>query len=495
MLVEKILNFFRTKEKSKMPLLFFNTLTKSIEQFSPIKQGEVKMYNCGPTVYDRQHIGNLSAAVFADTIRKVLEYNGYKVKQSINITDFGHLSGDNEGDADSGDDRMTKGLKREKMKVTMENMRALATKYMDIYLEDIRALNLPVDTITFPRASDYISAQIAMIKSLEEKGYAYRAKNGVYFDTIRFKKYGALGGITIDGLREGARVAKNEEKHNGTDFVLWKSDDKLGWDSPWGKGFPGWHIECSAMIRATLGEQIDIHTGGIEHIPIHHNNEIAQSECATGKSPFSRFWMHRAHVQKDDEKLAKSTGNVTYLSNIRDQGFYPLALRYWFLTSHYRSSSNFTFDALRASQQALLRLAHTVLETKETATVPQAYKTRIHERINDDLDTPGVIAAVWEAQHDSMLSPAEKSAVILEANKVLGLSLDSISQEIEAAVRTTFGLSVTGALPDDIQKIVDGRALAREEKKWDEADRLRDELAIRGYAVKDTAEGQKISRT
>lgn len=496
MLFAKLKRLFGRERSIHTPLSFYNTLTRAVDTFETFKGKDVRMYNCGPTVYDRQHIGNLSAAVFADTIRKTLEYNSYKVRQVINITDFGHLSGDNEGDADQGDDRMTKGLKREKKAVTMENMRELATRYMEIYLDDIRALNLPVEKIKFPRASDFIPEQIAMIKTLEEKGYAYQGKGGVYFDTARFPSYGALGNIDLEGLKEGARVVKDVDKHSPTDFLLWKSDKKMGWDSPWGKGFPGWHIECSAMIRATLGEQIDIHTGGIEHVAIHHNNEIAQSECAIGKSPLARFWLHRAHIRKDDSKLAKSTGNTTYLSDVLDSGYHPLALRYWFLTSHYRASSNFTFDALKGSQQALARLVHFVHEHPGHATPPNRYAQGLREHFNNDLDTAGALALVWESLKDDTLSPEEKKAVILEANKVLGLSLDKPDESLLGFVQKEFGLSITpSAVPKEIQTLLSEREKARTERNWAESDRLRDALSSEGFDVKDTPEGQQLSRT
>ena len=249
------------------------------------------MYNCGPTVYGPQHIGNLSMFVFVDILRRALEYNRYHVKQVINFTDVGHLV----SDADEGEDKMTKGLKREGLTPTLENMRALGERYGNLFLDDIQKLNVEISNTQFPRASDYVPAQIAMVKTLEEKGYAYLGKKGVYFDTWRFSEYGKLGSIQLRGLRAGASVAVSGEKRNPSDFLLWKLDTKIGWDSPWRKGFPGWHIECSAMSRSILGEQIDIHTGGIEHIPIHHNNEIAQSEAATGKKPFSRFWLQRSH--------------------------------------------------------------------------------------------------------------------------------------------------------------------------------------------------------
>src|SRR3989344_2942965 len=324
--------FFKNKKQGGAPLQFHNTLSGSKEPFTTLEHGAVKMYNCGPTVYGPQHIGNLSMFVFTDILRRTLEYAGYRVKHVINITDFGHLT----SDADEGDDKMMKGLKREGLTPTLENMRTLAEKYAGVFLSDIKKLNIETGGTQFPRASDYIPQQIEMIRTLEKKGYAYRGKGGVYFDTSKFPEYGKLGDIKLDALREGVRVAVNEEKRSPTDFMLWKSsvvpehgqkasdarrgesatrdvsahttrvapgprnnaDDTsghapLGWDSPWGLGFPGWHIECSAMIHALLGEQIDIHTGGIEHIPIHHNNEIAQSEAATGKKPFVRFWLHR----------------------------------------------------------------------------------------------------------------------------------------------------------------------------------------------------------
>ncbi|HEY4487782.1 MAG TPA: cysteine--tRNA ligase, partial [Candidatus Paceibacterota bacterium] len=347
--------FFKklTPGSASVPLNLFNTLTKQKETFDlPTGVRHVRMYNCGPTVYGEQHIGNLSMFVFTDILRRTLECNGFDVKQVINITDVGHLS----SDADLGEDKMTLGLKREKKKLTLENMRLLADKYANIFITDIEKLNIDTSKVQFPRASDFIPAQIAMIKTLEEKSYAYKTADGVYFDTSKFPHYGELGGIDLQGLKEGARVTVVEGKRNPTDFALWKMNRTLGWESPWGKGFPGWHIECSAMVRVTLGEKIDIHTGGVEHIPIHHNNEIAQSECATGKRPFSRFWLHRAHVQIEGGKIAKSKGNAVHLAEVIKKGFHPLSLRYLFLQAHYRSASNFSWEALTAAQNALTNL-------------------------------------------------------------------------------------------------------------------------------------------
>ncbi len=477
--------FFRrfSGHTSRTPLCLYNTLGKTKQEFKlfpPAK--EVRMYNCGPTVYDVQHIGNLSMFVFADVLRRTLEYNGFPVKQVINITDVGHLT----SDADEGEDRMTKGLLREGKALTLENMRELGERYTNTFLKDLRALNVDTARITFPRASDYVPAQIAMIATLEEKGYAYAAEDGVYFDTSRFAAYGALGGINMEGQKEGARVPQKAGKRNPADFVLWKLDKKLGWDSPWGKGFPGWHIECSAMIRKTLGEQIDIHTGGIEHIAVHHNNEIAQSEAVTGKKPFARFWMHRAHVQLEGTKLAKSKGNVVYLSEIVERGYHPLALRYLFLGAHYRTPSNFTWEALKASETALSRLAQYAQE--DGGVISETHRARFHKRINDDLDTPGALAAVWEMAKDDALSPADISATIRDADRVLGLGLGT-PQTLGALVREHINIK---DLPPEVALLVNEREKARADKEWGRADELREKISDAGYIIKDTPEGPEI---
>ncbi len=488
--------FFRKKRASfgnGAPLFFYNTLAKDVQRFElPAGATEVRMYNCGPTVYGKQHIGNLSMFVFTDVLRKVLEYNGFPVKQVINITDFGHLT----SDADEGEDKMTKGLKAEKMKVTMENMKALGEKYTEIFLGDIRALGVDTGTIEFPRASAYIPAQIAMIRTLEEKGYTYTGKAGVYFDTTKFPDYGKLGNIDLAGLKEGARVTADSEKRHPTDFILWKSDKKMGWDSPWGKGFPGWHIECSAMINSTLGKQIDIHTGGIEHIPVHHNNEIAQSESATGKKPLSRFWLHRAHIQIEGTKIAKSLGNVVYLSDIIERGYHPLALRYLFLGAHYRTGSNFTWEALEASQRALAKLAALRLSIKEEPrTPPPQWVARFNERINDDLDTPGALATLWEMTGDHSLSPGEILAGLIAFDRVLGLNLAHPDQKLKelAAPEMREAIAID-ALADEVKALVREREAARSERNWTKSDEIRSKLEEMGYLTEDSQNGTKIFR-
>lgn len=487
-----LFDFFSKKTGAKRTTLtFYNTLTKQEDVFTmPPHAREVRMYNCGPTVYGRQHIGNLSMFVFTDILRRTLQYNGYAVKQVINFTDFGHLT----SDADEGEDKMKTGLKREGLAPTLENMRVLGEKYANLFLEDLRLLNAEVDAVTFPRASDYIPAQIAMIQTLEEKMYTYTTKDGVYFDTSRFPEYGTLGGIDLAGLKEGARVKVSTEKRSPTDFILWKSSKRLGWDSPWGKGFPGWHIECSAMINATLGKQIDIHTGGIEHIPIHHNNEIAQSESATGKRPLARFWMHRAHLQLEGGKMAKSEGKVVYISDIVERGFHPLAFRYLLLGAHYRTSANFTWESLQAAQTAYAKLVALRLSITERAgEVPASWKKKFIERINSDLDTPGALAVLWDMTKDDSLSSPDLLAGLLDFDRVLGLNLvepDAAAKEKSAQfARTTIEAA---DIPSHIQELNQKREEARAEKNWARADELRDEMTAEGFGIEDTPSGPRL---
>lgn len=464
------------------PLHFFNTLTRTKETFTAPQGRAVRMYNCGPTVYDVQHIGNLSAAVFADTLRRILIANTLEVRQVINFTDFGHLV----SDADDGEDKMTKGIKREGLPVSLEGMRMLADKYIKQYLEDIRMLNVTESAITFARASEYIPAQIALIQTIAEKGYAYKTSDGVYFDTSRFPEYGMLGGLRDQKLEEG-RVT-NTEKIHAADFALWKNNAALGWESPWGRGFPGWHIECSAMARAELGEQIDIHTGGIEHVAIHHNNEIAQSEAATGRKPFSRFWLHRAHIQLDGHKIAKSEGNVVYLHTIVEKGYHPLALRYWFLTAHYRSPSSFSWAALDAAQTALTRLHKAYYARgKDEGDPAETYTERFHERINDDVDTPGALAIVWEAIGDTSLSGHALVQFLEHADAVLGLGL--LEKNAALASRAKPKATSLQDLPQDVHAIAVRREEARAQKNWADADELRKEIVAKGYEVVDAQDG------
>lgn len=475
--------------KPEPPLMLYNTLGRELQPFEA-KNDLVRMYNCGPTVYDVQHIGNLSMYVFADTLRRTLQYRGWAVKQVINITDVGHL----QNDSDDGEDKMTKALQREGKALSVENMRELGERYTNIFLDDLRRLNIRTDTIEFPRASAYIAAQIAMIQTLEEKGYAYPAKDAVYFDTSRFPSYGTLGNIDTSQQREGTRITTTA-KRNIEDFALWKIDQGLGWKSPWGMGFPGWHIECSAMARSVLGDQIDIHTGGIEHVAIHHNNEIAQSEAATGKKPFSRFWMHRAHITIEGRKIAKSEGNTVYLSQIVEHGFHTLSLRYLFLGAHYRTPMNFTWEALGAAQSAYLKLRRIRDDLSGTTPgiIPEIYCARFKERLYDDLDTAGALGVLWDALKDSSLSEDQKYAFLLETDRVFGLGLDAPDELAENLYSTLWGLKVKHEdVPADVQELIANRHLAREARDWPLADTIREQISHRGYRIEDKATGVEI---
>lgn len=457
-------------------LRFHNTLTGKTEDFSTIEPGKVRMYNCGPTVYGTQHIGNLSMFVFTDILRRTLLSHGYTVQQVINFTDFGHLS----SDADEGEDKMTKGLRAEGLEPSIENMHKLGEKYATQFLHDITLLNVETDGIQFPYASQYVPQEIKLVKTLEEKGYTYEGSQGIYFDTSKFPDYGKLGNVNIEGLREGARIGLVSEKKHPTDFLLWKKGE-MGWESPWGKGFPGWHIECSAMILTLLGEQIDIHTGGIEHIPVHHQNEIAQSEAATGKHPFSRFWLHRAHVQIDGQKIAKSEGNVVYLSEIIEKGYSPLALRYLLLGAHYRTSLNFTWEALDAAQNAYRKLKEFIASAPEGGHINTDYKNKLSEALENDLNTPEALGAVWTLIRDENISAEDKRATLIDFDQLLGFDL----------IHNEFAII---DIPEEVNALLTEREVARTIKNWARADEIRDKIHGLGYEVLDTDTGQILRK-
>ena len=460
-----------------------NTLSGTKQLFISQKPGIVTMYTCGPTVYGPSHIGNLRAFVFSDTLARTLIAGGYHLHRVINITDFGHLV----SDGDDGEDKMTKGLKREKMELTMENMRTLAERYAARFLDDIDELNIDTKNIQFPRASDYISEQIALISTLEQKGYAYRTKDGVYFDTSRFAGYGKLGGINVNAQREGARVERNREKRNPADFVLWKPDNHLGWQSPWGLGFPGWHIECSAMSRALLGQEIDIHTGGEDHIAVHHNNEIAQSEAASGRT-FVHYWMHNAFLTMGGEKSSKSLGNVVYLSDVVEKGFHPLALRYFFLQAHYKTPLSFSFDALASAASALDRLwkisRDIADETKGKSESSEA-QIRFLATMRDDLATPQALGILWDSLKSEDYTPEQKWQLIVDADAHFGLSLMS-PPAVEKLDEVT--------IPEEVKEMLASREKARAAKDFNEADRIRRDIENCGYHVDDGPNGPVLTR-
>jgi cysteinyl-tRNA synthetase len=475
------------KKPALPPLKFHNTLSGLTESFEPMGS-IVKMYNCGPTVYDFAHIGNLRSYVFADTLRRALDTWGYKVKQVINITDFGHLV----SDADEGEDKMTKGLQREGLELTLDNMRILAEKYTAAFLSDLEQLGIHTDRITFPRASAYISEQIALISTLEQKGYAYQTTQGVYFDISRFPTYGKLGNINIAGQQEGARIEINKEKRGPADFILWKSDNKLGWKSPWGLGFPGWHIECTAMIFTLLGKQIDIHTGGIDHIAVHHNNEIAQAEAATGK-PFVHYWMHGEFITIEAKRVGKSMGNAIILQSLLDRGFSSRALRYWYLTGHYRTPMNFTWEAIEGANTALGRLARLYHQMPvSTSTPDELFLKDFYAAIAEDLNTAQALARVWDLVKDPDLSPTTKRASLFVVDKILGLGLSDTKKTLKMHVGEDVGES---EIPTEITHALAEREEARRNKDFILADTLRQKIKDFGYEVTDTSEGQKIART
>lgn len=451
-----------------------NTLSGIKEKFVPLKDTEVRMYNCGPTVYNFAHIGNLRAYVTADLLRRTLEREKYSVTQVINITDVGHLT----GDTDDGLDKIEEGARREN-----KSAAEIAEFYTNSFFKDLKNLNIKTNGTTFPKASEHIKEQIELIQILESKGYTYATSDGIYFDTSKFDSYGKLGNVNIQNLKEGARVLANPEKLNVTDFALWKFSSTEGperqqeWQSPWGVGFPGWHIECSAMSMKYLGDTFDIHTGGIDHIPVHHNNEIAQSECATGK-PYARYWLHNEFVTIEGGKMAKSEGNFITLQTVIEKGFSPLAYRYFLLGAHYRTQVNFTWEALQGAANALSNLKEKISLLNPTQrSINIQYTEKFNEAITDDLDTPKALSILWELLKDNSLDDAAKLGTALSFDEVLVLKLSE---------------SVSEQLPHDIQSLITEREEARAKKDWSNADAIRKEIETKGYELFDTTEGSKV---
>lgn len=464
-----------------MALKFYNTATRTLEEFTPLPPYEVKMYNCGPTVYDFAQIGNLRSYVFADVLRRTLEMNGYTVKQVVNITDVGHLV----SDADDGEDKIVLGAQREG-----KNIEDIIKLYSDAFYADLRTLNI-LPALKYPRATQYINEQKGLIETLHKKGFLYTTNDGVYFDTSKFPRYGDFARLDMTGMQAGTRVEMREKKLR-TDFAVWKFSPEDGrkreqeWDSPLGigrKGFPGWHVECSAIAMKELGETIDIHTGGVDHIPVHHTNEIAQSESATGK-PFVRFWLHNAFVLVNGKKMSKSLGNVYRLRDIEGQHISPVAYRYWLLTARYRTEVNFTWESLKGSDIAYQRLCALIVNLGDNiGTANKKYHKRFIEHLNDDLNTPSAIALMWDLLKDADIAKEDKLATMFAFDKVFGLGLKE-GHDLFAAHPM--------GVPPPVLELCNARARARGEKNWAEADRLRDEISKLGYEVKDTPEGSAI---
>ncbi len=453
----------------------YNTKSREIEDFKPIIKDSVGIYSCGPTVYHFQHIGNMRAAVFADTLRRMFVSAHYDVQHVINITNVGH----NVDDSDDGEDKMEKGGKREGKSVW-----EIATMYTDAYFKDLTALGIPLEDYLFPRATDNIAEQIALISTLEEKGYTYTIRDGVYFDTSKFDSYADFAHLDIEGLRSGARVQENTEKKNITDFALWKfspSDEKrqMEWSSPWGTGFPGWHIECSAMAMKYLGQHFDVHTGGIEHIPVHHTNEIAQSESATG-SPYVNYWMHNNHLLDTTGKMSKSNGEFLTLDTLIEKGYNPLAYRYFLLTAHYRKELAFSFEALDAASVAYKKLWNWAAESVTTeGKVAASHTEKFLEALYDDVGTPSAVAEIWNMLKDEIVTDADKYRTLMDMSDILGLGLHEAKK-------------VVVEIPEKIKSLLDERTVARTSKNFTESDRLRDEILELGFMVKDTENGQEV---
>jgi cysteinyl-tRNA synthetase len=461
-----------------MRLSLRNTLTGQVEPVPNARDGEISMYHCGPTVYSRAHVGNLRAYVFADLVRRAAEAEGLKVRQAINITDVGHLV----SDADSGDDKVEKAARERGEKAA-----DIARRFEELFLADIGRLNVKTDGTAFPRATDFIAEQIELVRALEGKGLTYTLPDGVYFDTAKFPAYGALGGIDLEGQKAGARVATVDGKRSPTDFALWKLTPagvsrEQEWDSPWGKGFPGWHAECSAMIQKVLGLPIDLHTGGIDHIPVHHNNEIAQTEGATG-TKLALHWSHVAFINVDGQKVSKSIGNTYDLDQIAEWGVSPLAYRYWLMSSHYRTPANLTKEALLGAATAYARLGEFVAAGPR-ALPDSGVLVAASAALWDDLDTPKVLAIINETAKREDLAPEVRRATLVALDPLTGLNFGGyVSSAVDAA-----------SLPDEIKSLFFARAAAREAKNFAESDRLRDELKGRGYEVSDGAGGQSLRK-
>ena len=459
-----------------MDIILYNTLTRKKEIFKPILDKKVKIYSCGPTVYYYAHIGNLRAYLFMDTLRRVLKYNGYELTHAMNITDVGHLV----SDADEGEDKMLKAARREN-----KDPYEIANFYTEKFLKDIDSLNIDRPEIIC-KATEHIKEMEQYIQEIIKNGYTYETQNTIYFNTAKLDKYGILSNIKIEEQKAGARVDFDTEKKNTTDFALWikaPENHLMKWDTFWGKCYPGWHIECSAMSRKYLGENFDIHTGGIDHIPIHHENEIAQSKGATGKTP-SNYWMHCEFLQVNGGKMSKSLNNLYTLKDLEEKGFSPLDYRMFNFSSHYRNKINFTFEAMESAKSALKRLkegykVHYNGEAHVDEEIINEYGQRFLEAINDDLNMPIAMSIVWEVVRNQNKSK-QFANLLKKFDEVLGLKID----EEEKAEK----------LPQEILDLVEQRKIARENKDWAKSDEIRDIILSKGYIIKDTKEGMTIEK-
>lgn len=465
-----------------MNLFLTNTLTRKKELFQPIKPGQVGVYSCGPTVYSFAHVGNLRSYIFPDVLKKLLRFLGYQVTHVINITDVGHLT----SNADEGEDRIEKAAKSEH-----KSAWEVAAFYTQAYLNDLDQLNIERPT-KLAKATEHIPEMIALVKKLEEKGFTYRTSDGIYFDTSKFPHYGEMSNLNKAELLEGARVEVNPEKKNPIDFALWKFSPagekrQMEWDSPWGKGFPGWHIECSAMSMKYLGNHFDIHTGGQDHISTHHPNEIAQSEAATGEK-FVNYWLHGYFlVMGKDQRMGKSEGNALLLKELVDRGYSPLHYRYFCLGAHYRSYLTFSWGALEGAKNAYESLRQKLFELKKSFRVGQAslavrYHDSMMKALADDLNTPLALGELWKMVKDEAVSPAKALEVVNEVDQIL--SLDLLKEP-------TQGIS---EVPAEVKSLADKRWALRQQGDFVAADKLREEIKDLGYAIKDAKDSYTVTK-
>ena len=463
-----------------MKLTFYNTLTRKKEEFHSIDENRVRMYSCGPTVYSYAHIGNFRTYIFMDTLRRVLKYNGYELKHVMNITDVGHL----ESDADEGEDKMEKAARKEK-----KDPYEIANFYTKIFLKDMEKLNIGKPEI-ITKATENISQMIDYVKEIIKNGYAYETSKGIYFDISKLDKYPVLSNRKLDDQIAGARVDVDPEKKNPYDFALWiKAPENhiMKWESPWGLSYPGWHLECSTMGRRFLGEEFDIHTGGVDHIPTHHENEIAQSKGATGKIP-AHVWMHCEYLQVDGGKMSKSLGNTYTISQLQEKGISPLAFKLFCFTAHYRNKLNFTFEGAYGAQKALERLYDSYIKNANGVDdvdedIIKEYEERFLAYINDDMNMPGAMSVVWEIARNVKKS-IKFADLLLKFDKVLGLDMKNAENYL-----LEFKHEESEELPEEIKALVEERKQARAEKNWAKSDEIRDRIISLGYSIKDTKDG------
>ena len=454
-----------------MKIELYDSYSRSLRPFESMTPGKVGMYACGPTVYDYAHIGNLRTYLFEDVLRRVLQMAGYEVNHVVNITDVGHLT----SDADTGEDKIEKGARR-----TGKSAWKIAEQYTDAFQSDLNQLNI-LNPVIWCRATDHVEEQVHDIQVIEQKGYTYVTSDGVYFDTAKLDGYGYIARLDVEGLNAGSRVDIGE-KRNATDFALWKFSPQdtrrqMEWDSPWGRGFPGWHIECSAMAAKYLGPRFDIHCGGKDHIPVHHANEIAQSEVCHG-TQLANYWLHGYFLETDKEKMSKSSGEFLRLQTLIDRGYDPLAYRYLCLTANYRNDLKFTWESLDSAVIALQRLRQACHQWGKPTDVDTELLQCFQNEVAKDLNTPKALAVIWGMVRNE-LDPGVRKATLLEMDKVLGLGLANWKpKEI--------------SVPDEVLKMVEVRMQARKEKNWDEADRLRNAITALGYEIEDSSDGAKV---